>query len=160
GQVHSATTRKGERAAVKVQAPDVATAVISDLRVFEILDRLWRVLFRGQRSGVLWEEIATRLLEECDYALEADHQRRFAVCWSGQDDIRIPRVFDESSAGGVLTSERVDGCSLDEFVARAGQDARDRAGLAIWRFYFESIFRDHHYNTDPQPDNLLFADDG
>lgn len=160
GQVHAATAQDGLAVAVKVQPPRMRQALETDLRPLAMLERAAAALFPGQRTGPLLAELRARLEEETDYAREADHQRRFAACFAGHDSVHVPRVVDALSAGEVITTELVRGRSLEEFAAGASGAERDRAADAIWRFYFESALRDRHYNTDPQPDNLVFEDGG
>jgi predicted unusual protein kinase regulating ubiquinone biosynthesis (AarF/ABC1/UbiB family)/DNA-binding XRE family transcriptional regulator len=160
GQVHAATTQDGLAVAVKVQPPRMKQALQADVRPLALLERAAAVLFPGQRTGALLAELRARLEEETDYALEAEHQRRFAACYADHDSIHVPRVVDALSAGEVITTELVRGRALAEFAASASRVECDRAGEAIWRFYFESALRDGRYNTDPQPDNLVFEEGG
>jgi hypothetical protein len=103
--------------------------------------------------------MATRILEECDYTLEARRQREFARLFAGRSDLRVPAVVDELSSARVLTSELVRGDPFDVFAARASAEARTCTGIALLDFYVEATFRHERYNTDPNQGNFLFADD-
>ena len=55
----------------------------------------------------LLAELRDRILEELDYAPEADNQRAFAAAYAGDPDFLVPRVV--ASAPKVIVSEWVDG---------------------------------------------------
>ncbi len=168
GQVHRAiaivddpsTGQPVERAvAVKVQYPGVADAIAADLRNADVLGTMLKQGFGGLDPTEMVDEIKTRLVDEVDYALEADNQRRFAEYYRGHPFIHIPAVYPELSTGRVLTSELVTGHRWSELLQRS-QAERDRAGEVIWRFVFRSLYRFGAFNGDPHPGNYLFHDDG
>src|SRR3954466_13085922 len=78
GQVHRATLPDGRRVAVKVQYPDVARAVETDVRSAMILLRGAKAISPGVDAGAIAGELRERVLEELDYELEAANQREFA----------------------------------------------------------------------------------
>jgi predicted unusual protein kinase regulating ubiquinone biosynthesis (AarF/ABC1/UbiB family) len=160
GQVHDATLADGRRVVVKVQHPMMARALKSDLENVEDLDRLYSVAAGRQSTGVIFAEIRDRVLEECDYALEAEHQALFSANFAGRRELHIPRVVPELSAKTILTTERAEGMSFDDFVRAAAPPARDRAGTAIWTFVNESLYRHGIFNTDIHLDNFRFGPDG
>ena len=60
----------------------------------------------------------------------------------------------------MLTTQWRDGLRLEDFARTATQDARDRAGEALYEFYIGTLYRHGLFNADPHPGNLLFGDDG
>lgn len=160
GQVHDAKLGDGRRVVVKVQYPMMARALKADLTNVDYLDRLYAVAARGQTPGVVFAEIRDRILEECDYTLEAHHQTVFGQMFEGRADIFIPRVVPKLSARTVLTTERAEGMSFDDFVARGTTTARNRAGAAIWTFLREALYQHGIFNADLHPGNFVFAPDG
>ena len=163
GQVHRAIIREAdgrERAvAVKVQYPGVADAISSDLRNADMLGALLKQSFGGLDPSEMVDEIKLRLIDEVDYDLEADNQRRFADYYRGHPFIRIPEVIDRYCTSRVLTTELVDGHRWSEMLDQ-GQELRDRVGEIIFRFVFRSLYRFGAFNGDPHPGNYLFHDDG
>src|SRR5207244_9411845 len=105
-------------------------------------------------------ELRDRLLEECDYAREADSQAMFARLLEDVPGASVPRVIAARSTQRVLTTELVSRARLPEMAARADEPARDRAGATIFRAAFDLLFRHAIYNADPHPGNYLVADDG
>src|SRR3712207_1828687 len=73
GQVHRATAHDGRRLAVKLQYPEMQSAVESDLGQMRTLMALGRRMFGAIDTSEIGEEITERLREELDYAREAKH---------------------------------------------------------------------------------------
>lgn len=164
GQVHRAIVRDptsgDERAvAVKVQYPGVDAAIEADLRNADLLGALLKQGFSGLDPDEMVAEIKERLVEELDYRLEAEHQRRFAEYYRGHPFIHVPEVLDHLSTHRVLTTELVNGHTWAE-LATWDQRERDLAGETIFRFVFRSLYGMHAFNGDPHPGNYLFHGDG
>jgi predicted unusual protein kinase regulating ubiquinone biosynthesis (AarF/ABC1/UbiB family) len=159
GQVHRATLKSGEQVAVKIQHPDAAAQMVADLGQLRRLERVALVFMRKQTPGVIHEEVRARFLEECDYRIEAEWQRWMHKTFAGDPLIRIPAVVDRWTSRRVLTTRYVEGQNLDVFSRSASQAERDRAGVAIWRFFMETSVRYGVVNTDLNPSNFLFARD-
>jgi predicted unusual protein kinase regulating ubiquinone biosynthesis (AarF/ABC1/UbiB family) len=157
GQVHRAKTRDGLDVAVKVQYPQAVATLKADLENVALLGRVASLALPGQRRGVIYEEVRARLLEECDYRLEAQRMGEFRERFRDRADVVIPRVVETASSEGILTASWVQGRSFDDFAKDASQGERDRAGSTIWDFYCRSFFRDACFHADPHPGNLLFT---
>ncbi|MGZ3425474.1 MAG: ABC1 kinase family protein [Polyangia bacterium] len=159
GQVHRATLPTGEEVAVKIQYPGVADAIRADLGNATLLYRMIAPLYPGVDTRSVVDELRGRIMEELDYAREADNQRAFIRLYDGHPFIRVPRVIDSHSTARVLTSEFVDGRRWSD-VLTADEATRARYGEIIFRFVFGSIARHGVFNGDPHPGNYLFDHDG
>ena len=163
GQVHRAIAPMPdgtERAvAVKVQYPGVAEAIGADLRTADLLGAMLALGFKSLNPEEMVAEIKERLTEELDYSREADNQRLFADFYRGHPFIHVPEVIGHLSAARVLTTELVNGHDFAE-VCTWPQEQRDKAGEAIFRFVFRSLYRFRAFNGDPHPGNYLFHKDG
>ncbi len=159
GQVHRALTHDGRAVAVKVQYPGVGEAIKGDLANAGLLFSGMKMLFPGLDPGPLVEELKQRIVEELDYRLEADNQRLFADYYEGHPFIHVPHVVDELSAARVLTTELAAGVRFSEAVTWTDEE-RNRAGEAIYRFVFGSLYRLGAFNGDPHPGNYLFERHG
>jgi predicted unusual protein kinase regulating ubiquinone biosynthesis (AarF/ABC1/UbiB family) len=157
GQVHRATLRSGEEVAVKIQHPDALTRLSADLEQLRVLERIAMVFMRNQTPGALYEDASARYTEECDYRIEAAHQKWMRNAVRGDDRVRVPPVFDQWTSQRVLTTGFDNGTTVEAFARRASQAERDRAGEVIWRFYFRTIVESGVFNTDPNPGNFLFG---
>ena len=119
-----------------------------------------RLVWPAQEHGVLFGELRDRVLDECDYVLEATHIGEFARIVQGREDLVFPRVLPSLPAPArILTIPYVIGDRLEAFVAHSSPADRNHAGAALWHFYFESVFRHDLLHADPHPDNLLFRPD-
>lgn len=162
GQVHRAILRtpEGEKAvAVKVQYPGVAEAIDADIKTADLLGTLLAFGFKSLNPEEMVLEIKDRLREELDYINEACNQQLFADFYEGHPFIHVPKVFHDYSTARVLITELVSGHSFAE-VLTWPQEERDRAGEAIFRFVFRSLYRFRAFNGDPHPGNYIFHRDG
>ncbi|MCA9520010.1 MAG: AarF/ABC1/UbiB kinase family protein [Myxococcales bacterium] len=158
GQVHRARV-EGRDVAVKVQYPGIAKLLEADVRTISRLSRF--ALFFSQIDGPdVLAELNARLQEECDYSLEALHQRYFAHALAETPGVRVPAVLGGYSTARVLTSELCEGLGFYDFIASASSEVKNRAATTIYRSCFQSIFHHCTYNADPHPGNYIFGADG
>jgi len=159
GQVHRATTLDGRDVAVKVQYPGIAEAVDTDLRNAMLLLPLVKRLAPSLDAKALATELRERIVEELDYELEAQNQRRIERLRRGHPFIFVPTVSTELSTRRVLVSEYIEGERF-EAVRRLDEAQRDRYGEISFRFYFGLLYRDQIALGDPHPGNQLLRLDG
>jgi predicted unusual protein kinase regulating ubiquinone biosynthesis (AarF/ABC1/UbiB family) len=162
GQVHRAILRTpdGERAvAVKVQYPGVAEAIDADLRTADLLGTLLAFGFKSLNPEDMVAEIKERLREELDYTKEAQNQQQFADFYRDHPFIHVPDVLHNYSTSRILITELVSGHSFAELLTWP-QEERDKAGEAIFRFIFRSLYRFRAFNGDPHPGNYIFHKGG
>lgn len=160
GQVHRARLHDGTRVAVKVQHPDIAKAVESDLANAGVLEAMVETMVGSHfETGRLLEEAKQRFREELDYDLEACRQRSFARLHSGDAHVVVPRVIGSHSRRRVMTSELVDGLSLEQ-ACGASEGERRAWAETMWRFVFRGNLVGGTFNADPHPGNYLFQPDG
>ena len=117
GQVYRATLPDGRDVAVKVQYPGVAQAVRADMQNLGLILRLLKQIAPGLDARATAEEVRSRIGEELDYELEAQHQRSLARIFRGHPFIVVPDVVTG------LSRERV---IVTEFVARRRASRRSR----------------------------------
>lgn len=163
GQVHKAVY-KGDIVAVKIQYPGVEEAIESDLNLIKgfspLVSIVKSLLGSSMNTNDLLDELAERVVEECDYELEASVQTLVHTLWVNDPDINIPKVVPDVSSRRIFTSEFVDGLNFYDFKANASQAEKDLAGSTLYRMCFESIFKYCFFNGDPHPGNYIFHDLG
>jgi predicted unusual protein kinase regulating ubiquinone biosynthesis (AarF/ABC1/UbiB family) len=159
GQVHRATLKDGRDVAVKIQYPDIADALRADIQNAALFLRLGKMIAPGLDGKAVARELKARVLEELDYELEAQNQRRFARAYRGHPFIHVPEVVTELSRERVLVSEWVEGMGFDDII-NLGQARRDRFGEILYRFSMGSIYHLHQLNADTHPGNYLWMKDG
>jgi ABC1 atypical kinase-like domain len=110
-------------------------------------------------AKALASELRERIVEELDYELEAQNQRRIERLHRGHPFISVPAVNTGLSTRRVLVSEYIEGERF-EAVRRLDEPRRDRYGEIVFRFYFRLLYRDRIALGDPHPGNYLLRPDG
>jgi len=159
GQVYRAHLHDGREVAVKVQYPGVSAAVRADMQNLGLLLRLARRIAPGLDPQAIAGEIRERIIDECDYELEAMAHRAFERDWRGHPFVFVPAVVSSLSRERVLVTEWVDGMPFDE-VKSLPKEERDRFAEIVYRFFIGSFHRTGHFSADPHPGNYLLMDDG
>jgi len=156
GQVYRGTTHEGREVAVKVQYPGIADAVESDMRNLRMLSPILRRMMPGLEVADVMEELRERIVEECDYELEAATHRRVARYWRDHPFIEVPGVDTELSHRRVLVTDWVDG--LDHrTVAEQPDEVRDRYAQIVYRFFYGTAMGLGLALGDPHPGNYLLG---
>jgi predicted unusual protein kinase regulating ubiquinone biosynthesis (AarF/ABC1/UbiB family) len=158
GQVHRAVYA-GQRVAVKIRYPNVRETFEADFARLDVLARI-ASLATAVDGAALAAELRERVLEECDYLREADHQEAFTEAFAGDDRIVIPEVIRARAAEAVLTTAWQDGADFYEVCERADSTRRSDLGSILARFAYQSFFQLGALNADPHPGNYLFPSDG
>ncbi len=155
GQVHRAVGSNGEDLAVKVQYPGMAKSIVSDI---DLLRGVLKVTPFAKDFESMADEIKERVLEELDYVHEARNMELFANQF---DKVIIPEVFPELSTKRVITTERIDGLHLNDWLkTKPSQEQRNHYGQILVEVFYDSINRLNILHGDPNLGNYLFRDDG
>jgi predicted unusual protein kinase regulating ubiquinone biosynthesis (AarF/ABC1/UbiB family) len=163
GQVHRAVTKDGHTVAVKVQYPDIARAIHSDLDNLSAMVAMVATTSRLTQGKDYFKELQQGVLEELDYQVEAERSRRFAAAVAPFGDLKVPRVFDELTAERVLTLEFFDGETLKELLQRnEGLSNEQRFHLArlLTRVTWGPFLASGVVHADPHPGNFMLLKDG
>ena len=165
GQVHRAVLKgTGQQVAVKVQRPDVAETVRTDMEILKdlvgVLERSFSSIDRFNAKGVV-EEFERMLQREIDYTIEARNIRRFVENFKDMPEVSFPVVHWKQSTRRVLTMDFIDGVAIDkkEALERAGGDARKLTD-ALGKAYIKMIFLDGFFHADPHQGNIFVLKDG
>lgn len=157
GQVHRATTVDGREVAVKVQYPGAASMVKADLSLLKMLAPILSVKFPSARIRPFLDELTTQFARECDYRIEAKHIDRFRAIFADDPTVVIPAWHPEESGQRILTMDYIHGVPFDRFVETASPAERDAAGESLFRFAYQSLFKNGLFNLDNNPGNYLFG---
>ncbi|HET6793088.1 MAG TPA: AarF/ABC1/UbiB kinase family protein, partial [Acidimicrobiales bacterium] len=164
GQVHAAELANGHRVVVKIQRPDVADQVASDLEALGEIARLIDAhTDAGRRYGFedLLDQFRRSVVDELDYRREAANLLQVADIAGPHPLIVVPRPVQALTAARVLTMDRIDGRKVTE-LGRFGLLDVDGAALAdaLFAVYLDQIFVHGFFHADPHPGNVLVTDDG
>ncbi|MET9486862.1 AarF/ABC1/UbiB kinase family protein [Nocardia sp. NPDC006630] len=158
GQVHRAVWKDGRTVAVKIQYPGADIALMSDLKLLQMLSGTFGVFMPGVDVRALIDEFVARTEDELDYRLEADHQRHFAAAYAGDPNFFVPRVI--ASAPKVMVTEWMAATPLSKIIAEGTAQQRNRAGELLVEFGLSSPKRVGALHCDPHPGNYQLLDDG
>ena len=138
GQVHRAVAPDGRPLAVKLQYPDMQSAVEADVNQLKVVFAIHARMDAAIDTGEILGEIAARLREELDYELEARHMALYAAILKGDALIRVPKVLPELSTKRLLTMTWAEGRPLLSYKDAAQEDRNliARAMFRAWWFPF------------------------
>ncbi|MFD9828983.1 ABC1 kinase family protein [Tsukamurella tyrosinosolvens] len=159
GQVYRATLHDGRTVAIKVQYPDIGTAVRADLKNLALFAKLRARKYPSFELSALVDEVSIRVRRELDYAAELAHHRAVLGRFAGHPVFVIPELVEELCTERVLTTEFLDGPSL----GAAGDlpaTMRDHLGEAVYRFYSGGLYEFGEFCADPHPGNVVILPDG
>jgi len=159
GQVHRAVAHDGRALAVKLQYPDMQSAVESDLGQLRAILGLGRQLFGAIDTREVAEEIGARIREELDYDREARAMRLYAAHFADRGDIRVPTPDLDLSTGRLLTMDWLDGDGLASFKT-ADQETRDRVAKVLFEGWWTPLTRLGVIHGDPHLGNYSFSEAG
>ncbi|MDB4893636.1 MAG: hypothetical protein JWL61_5491 [Gemmatimonadetes bacterium] len=159
GQVHGARLREGRAVVVKVQRPNIRTALAEDLEFFREL-----AAFMATHTGVghridvvgVIQELERALADELDYRIEARSAAAFRRSLAEFPRLIIPKVIEAYSTEKVLTTERVRGVKVNAVspLARLDYDFTPVAE-ELTRAYLKGITLDGFFHADPHPGNVF-----
>lgn len=128
-QVHRARLRDGRDVAVKIQYPEIAHVVATDIQNFGFLVGILARLEPNFDFRVLVDEVTKLVPLELDFLNEAANAERMAGLLAARADVFVPPIVREHSTGRVLVSEFAPGVRLTdvEGMTRMGVDPKDVA---------------------------------
>ncbi|HEY0334216.1 MAG TPA: AarF/UbiB family protein [Stenotrophomonas sp.] len=162
-QVHRAVLREGREVAVKVQKPEVAAQVRSDLdvlRSFANAADKFTPLGRRVRFADWLNEFAKTLIAELNYEAEAENLVRFGQHLAPFPELWIPQPVWDFTSRRVLTMELAHGVRVDAIPpVRRTEQSMAPLSSALVRGYLDQMFVHGEIHADPHPGNLRVTDD-
>lgn len=166
GQVHACTLDDGRRVVVKVQRPDIATDMGTDLRIGYRLAGWFERTPWGAHSGArnIIEDLHAVTFEELNPVLEAWRQHQFRERIGAFGDnalVTAPEVYWDHCGPRTICMEFVEGLPMDHFdeLERRGIDGQAmlRRGAKVWA---ESVMVHGPFHGDMHAGNVWVLDDG
>ena len=164
GQVHRAALRDGRLVAVKVQRPDIARTVASDL---DALDEIAQFLTNRTGAGKRYDlvgmvaEFRMALEAELDYLQEANHLKLIAKNLEEFEAIVIPQPVEGYTSPRVLTMNYIAGTKVTKISPVARLEIQgDVLADTLVRAYLKQIVLDGVFHADPHPGNVFVTEDG
>lgn len=166
-QVHRAKLRHtDEWVAVKVQRPDLAKSLLSDLDVLiqasRLIDRLVPAYHRSMVHRVA-EEYVSRARNEIDFLQEAQAMERFKTALLTLPEFRIPRVYHELCTPRLLVMEWLNGPLLDDVQTREQLEAAGYTpgnfSRSMLRLQLGMSYEHGLVHGDTHPGNIILCSD-
>ena len=163
-QVHAARLLTGQKVAVKVQRPEVAELIETDLAVMRWAARQASKYSQWAREQKLTDwanEIARILRHELDFIREAKNAQRMRENLADEPRALVPRVFEEYTTRRVLTSQLVTGADINqEDQLRELDIDRHEVARAFAQIMLRQTIADGFFHADPHGGNLKITPDG
>jgi predicted unusual protein kinase regulating ubiquinone biosynthesis (AarF/ABC1/UbiB family) len=156
GQVHRAIGLDGRALAVKLQYPEMQSAVESDLGQLRTLIGLLRRMEQAIDPSEAIEEIGDRLREELDYTREAKAMRLYRDFFAERRDIGTPEPVEALSTQRLLTMSWLDGRGLLAFKT-APIETRNRIAKLLFEAWWSPMTHIGVIHGDPHLGNYTFG---
>ncbi len=160
-QAHRATTLDGDEVVVKIQRPDVARMIATDLDILADLARLMDKYIPESRQfdpqGIV-RELVQNAKRELDFVEEGRNIEIFARNFARFPHVYVPKVYWDYTTEKILTTEFIDGIKISD-IERLRQADCDLVFLSRVgaQFILKQIFEDGFFHADPHPGNLFIC---
>ncbi len=158
GQVHRATLKDGTKVACKLQYPDMASAIDSDLKQLGMIFSIYERYDKAISTSQIHAELSERLREELDYAREAKAMRLYSHMLADEDSVRIPETVTDLSTKRLLTMTWLDGRPMMDF-RDAPLETRNEIALSMFRAWYVPFYDYGVIHGDPHMGNYTVRDD-
>ena len=159
GQVHRAQLLDGSDAAVKLQYPDMTSALEADLNQLKLIFAIGQRFDPAIRTDEIHAEITTRLREELDYRREAKHAALYRVMLRDEPMVHVPETVPTLSTDRMLTMNWLSGQPLLEWKEKP-QEEKDALAVNIFRAWYVPFYRYGVIHGDPHLGNYTVRPDG
>jgi predicted unusual protein kinase regulating ubiquinone biosynthesis (AarF/ABC1/UbiB family) len=159
GQVHRAVLPDGRDAAVKLQYPDMASALEADLDQLKVVFAIGQRFDPAIRTDEIQAEIRERLREELDYRREAQHVALYRHMLRDEPNVHVPETVPKLSTDRLLTMGWLAGEPLLTWKER-GQEERDALAINMFRAWYVPFYLYGVIHGDPHLGNYSVRPDG
>jgi len=145
-QTHLATTQSGKVVAIKVIKPGIREAILSDIRLLQLLATILEWIIPRYQPKMIINEFCAYTEKEIDLTFEADHAEIFAANFAENPDVVFPRIHRDMSSRDVLCMEYFDGLKpTDPGIFQFAHDDLQKiidvgAGAIIKMLYADGFF--------------------
>ena len=160
GQVHKAVGLDGTPLAVKLQYPDMGSAIEADLRQLKLLFQLYERYDSAISTADIYDELSERLLEELDYQREARNMQLYQRMLADEDVVDVPQHIPSLSTSRLLTMNWLDGTRLMPFLETGpDQETRNRIARHMFRVWYVPFYYYGVIHGDPHLGNYSLGAD-
>jgi predicted unusual protein kinase regulating ubiquinone biosynthesis (AarF/ABC1/UbiB family) len=159
GQVHHAILQDGTEVAVKLQYPDMASALQADLNQLKLVFAVGQRFDPAIRTDEIHAEITMRLREELDYRREAKHVALYRHILRDEANVHVPEVVPSHSTDRLLTMTWLEGEPLLNWKSHSQED-KDRLAIRMFRTWYVPFYSYGVIHGDPHLGNYTVRPNG
>ena len=161
GQVHQAISQTGEKLAVKLQYPDMTSAIDADLKQLKLAFSVYERFDSAISTNDIYRELSERLREELDYEREAQNMRLYQTMLANESAVNLPTAVPELSTKRLLTMSWIEGQKLMAFLeTNPSQDMRNEIAMNMFRIWYVPFYFYGVIHGDPHLGNYSIQPDG
>ena len=161
GQVHKATSAAGEALAVKLQYPDMQSAIDADLKQLKLAFSVYERFDSAISTDDIYNELSARLREELDYRREAQNMMLYHDMLKDEAMVNLPVPQPDLSTERLLTMSYIKGQKLMDFLANDPiQEMRNQIAMNMFRVWYVPFYFYGVIHGDPHLGNYSICEDG
>ena len=154
GQVHKAVDLDGNELAMKLQYPDMASAIDADLRQLRLVFQLYERYDSAISTSDIYDELSERLREELDYRREAANLQLYRHMLADEDSVRLPEYRADLSSDRLMTMSWLDGTRIMPFLeSEPSQEVRNQIARNMFRVWYVPFYFYGVIHGDPHLGN-------
>ena len=154
GQVHKAVDLDGNELAMKLQYPDMASAIDADLRQLRLVFQLYERYDSAISTSDIYDELSERLREELDYRREAANLQLYRHMLADEDAVRLPEYRADLSSDRLMTMSWLDGTRIMRFLeTEPSQEVRNEIARNMFRVWYVPFYFYGVIHGDPHLGN-------
>ena len=154
GQVHKAVDLDGNELAMKLQYPDMASAIDADLRQLRLVFQLYERYDSAISTSDIYDELSERLREELDYRREAANLQLYRHMLADEDSVRLPEYRADLSSHRLMTMSWLDGTRIMPFLeSEPSQEVRNQIARNMFRVWYVPFYFYGVIHGDPHLGN-------
>ena len=154
GQVHKAVDLDGNELAMKLQYPDMASAIDADLRQLRLVFQLYERYDSAISTSDIYDELSERLREELDYRREAANLQLYRYMLADEDSVRLPEYREDMSTDRLMTMSWLDGTRIMPFLETGpSQEVRNQIARNMFRVWYVPFYFYGVIHGDPHLGN-------
>ena len=161
GQVHQAVSHEGQKLAIKLQYPDMTSAIDADLKQLKLAFSVYERFDSAISTNDIYNELSERLREELDYEREAQNMRLYQHMLKDEAAVNLPSPVDSLSTKRLLTMSWIEGQKLMAFLeTNPSQDMRNQIAMNMFRVWYVPFYYYGVIHGDPHLGNYSICPDG
>ena len=153
GQMHFGKLNDGTEVAVKIQHPEIFSAVGTDLNIMEWFPNADPIAKWDFKMDGCWEVFWKKFSEEHDNRIEIEHQIQYRKMIVPLERIIIPEVIEDICRPNILVQKREEGFGLNKAETMIPTQKQAMGNLLL-EYFFYMLFRHGFVHADLQPLNL------